>query len=208
MASPFFNSRSVWRHVSHLMSLFFGLSLGITVGFYVRTSSFNLIATISFTEPSAPSRVTQPPALALSSVSQSAAPASLLLPSPSPSPYLVTDVSVALRDEPTLMHSMDDDELFWRASMAPKIQQFPYKHVPKIAFLFLTKGPLPLTPLWDLFFKGHEGFYSIYVHPHPSYNGLALEDSVFHGRRIPSKVSTLSFAVGIISKINKVLDYY
>eukprot|EP00252_Welwitschia_mirabilis_P010174 TRINITY_DN23347_c0_g1_i1.p1 TRINITY_DN23347_c0_g1~~TRINITY_DN23347_c0_g1_i1.p1 ORF type:complete len:334 (-),score=36.86 TRINITY_DN23347_c0_g1_i1:231-1232(-) len=35
---------------------------------------------------------------------------------------------------------------------------------PKIAFMFLTPGPLPFEPLWERFFEGHEGKYSIYVH--------------------------------------------
>ncbi|GJP41204.1 hypothetical protein CLOM_g879 [Closterium sp. NIES-68] len=34
----------------------------------------------------------------------------------------------------------------------------------RIAFLFMTRGPLPLAPLWERFFKGHEGRFSIYVH--------------------------------------------
>ncbi|KAK7847936.1 hypothetical protein CFP56_006090 [Quercus suber] len=51
------------------------------------------------------------------------------------------------------------------------------------------KGAMPLAPLWELFFKGHEGLYSIYVHPNPSFNGTVPQGSVFHGRRIPSKVS-------------------
>ncbi|CAI0436557.1 unnamed protein product [Linum tenue] len=61
--------------------------------------------------------------------------------------------------------------------------------------MFLTRGPLPLAPLWELFFKGHEGFYSVYVHNLPNYNHTDPLDSVFHGRRIPSKVgrSTLRF---------------
>lgn len=74
--------------------------------------------------------------------------------------------------------------------MVPRVQEFPYKRVPKVAFMFLTKGAIPLGPLWEKFFKGHEGFYSIYVHPHPEFNFTVPEDSVFHGTRIPSKVST------------------
>ncbi|PIN23042.1 hypothetical protein CDL12_04237 [Handroanthus impetiginosus] len=50
------------------------------------------------------------------------------------------------------MHNMSDDEVLEQAS----------KFVPKVAFMFLTPGPLPLSPLWDKFFKGHEGMYSIY----------------------------------------------
>ncbi|CAN6439280.1 unnamed protein product [Victoria cruziana] len=85
------------------------------------------------------------------------------------------------------MHEMRDVELLWRASLVPKVGGYPYKRVPKVAFLFLTRGPLPLAPLWERFFKGHDGKYSIYVHAHPSYNGTVAEGSVFHDRRIPSK---------------------
>ncbi|KAI8015580.1 Glycosyltransferase BC10 [Camellia lanceoleosa] len=35
---------------------------------------------------------------------------------------------------------------------------------PKIAFLFLTPGSLPFEKLWDMFFHGHEGRFSVYVH--------------------------------------------
>ncbi|OWM65129.1 hypothetical protein CDL15_Pgr008716 [Punica granatum] len=87
------------------------------------------------------------------------------------------------------MHGMEEKELFWRASMSPKISEFPFKRVPKVAFMFLTRGPLPLRPLWEMFFKGVDaGLYSIYVHTHPSFNEPVPPDSVFHGRRIPSKV--------------------
>jgi Core-2/I-Branching enzyme len=54
----------------------------------------------------------------------------------------------------------------------------------KVAFMFMTKGKMPLMPLWERFFKGYKEKFSIYVHvstePH--------ESSVFHGRNIPSKV--------------------
>ena len=46
------------------------------------------------------------------------------------------------------MHKMDDDgELFWRASFVPRIGEFLYNHVPRVAYMFLTKGPIPLAPL-------------------------------------------------------------
>ncbi|RLN24841.1 uncharacterized protein C2845_PM07G03270 [Panicum miliaceum] len=57
-----------------------------------------------------------------------------------------------------------------------------------VAFLFLARGDLPLRPLWERFFAGHEGLYSIYVHTAPSYTGSPPEDSVFYGRTIPSQV--------------------
>ncbi|CAN4121822.1 unnamed protein product [Withania somnifera] len=84
---------------------------------------------------------------------------------------------------------MNDEELFWRSSMVPKVKEFPFVIVPKVAFMFLTRGPILLSPLWELFFKGHEGLYSIYVHSNPSYSQSSQVDEspVFHGRRIPSK---------------------
>nr|KYP61559.1 hypothetical protein KK1_016054 [Cajanus cajan] len=85
------------------------------------------------------------------------------------------------------MHDMTEEELLWRASMVPRIKELPSKHTPKVAFMFLAKGPLFLGPLWERFFKGNQGFYSIYVHSHPSFNDTVPQTSVFHGRRIPSK---------------------
>jgi len=87
-----------------------------------------------------------------------------------------------------VMHNMTDEELYWRASMAPMIRRAPDSRVPKVAFLFLVRGELPLRPLWEKFFEGHQGLYSIYVHAHPSYTGSPPADSVFHGRYIPSQV--------------------
>ncbi|KAG6591453.1 hypothetical protein SDJN02_13148 [Cucurbita argyrosperma subsp. argyrosperma] len=88
-----------------------------------------------------------------------------------------------------LMHSMTDEELFWRASFSPRIQNYPYERVPKIAFMFLTKGPLPLAPLWDRFLSGHQRLFSIYVHSLPSFKPNISRASAFHGRQIPSQVA-------------------
>lgn len=91
-----------------------------------------------------------------------------------------------------IMHDMNDQELIWRASMVPKVQNYPYNRVPKVAFMFLTRGPVLLSPLWEMFFKGYDGLFSIYVHcSNLSYNLTESEHSVFHGRRIPSKVRKL-----------------
>ncbi|KAI3691225.1 hypothetical protein L2E82_49458 [Cichorium intybus] len=35
---------------------------------------------------------------------------------------------------------------------------------PKIAFMFLSPGSLPFERLWDKFFQGHEGKFSIHIH--------------------------------------------
>lgn len=94
-----------------------------------------------------------------------------------------------IRPPSNLMHAMNDKELFWRGSFVPQIKTYPFKRVPKIAFMFLTKGPLPFAPLWERFFKGHEKLYSIYVHSMPSYNANFSPSSVFYKRQIPSQVA-------------------
>lgn len=93
-----------------------------------------------------------------------------------------------IRPPSNLMHTMSDEELIWRATLVPGIRKYPFKRNPKVAFMFLTKGPLPLAPLWERFFKGHKGRFSIYVHSMPSYNKEFPPSSVFYKRHIPSKV--------------------
>lgn len=91
-----------------------------------------------------------------------------------------------------LMHKMTDDELYWRATMLPKVQKYPFKRIPKVAFMFLTRGPLPLSSLWDVFFKGHEGLFSVYVHALPDYKLIVSRNSAFYERQIPSEVHYFS----------------
>ena len=83
----------------------------------------------------------------------------------------------------------DDDELMSLAAAAPRA----VVGSPKVAFLFLAKWDLPMAPLWDKFFDGHRGLYSVYVHTHPSFNASAFygRESAFYGRHIPSKVSLI-----------------
>ncbi|KAK9276871.1 hypothetical protein L1049_006408 [Liquidambar formosana] len=95
-----------------------------------------------------------------------------------------------LRDAITLKglwHSMSDQELMWRASMVPHMRDYPYNRTPKVAFMFLSRGALPLAPLWEKFFKGHEGLYSIYLHTSPEFTNELPESSAFYRRKIPSK---------------------
>lgn len=169
-------ARLQMNHVFHFLFLITGLSIGVAAGAFLERfmsvdgSSQNLLL---LPMPSSMHNTLLP--------SQQAAVPPLPVPL-SPPPNSVDSFP---------MHNMDDEELFWRASMVPMIQEFPYQRVPKIAFMFLTKGPIPLAPLWEKFFQGHHGFYSIYVHSDPLYNGVMPENSVFHGRQVPSKVSTL-----------------
>ncbi|MCL7040478.1 hypothetical protein MKW94_021408 [Papaver nudicaule] len=93
-----------------------------------------------------------------------------------------------IRPPVSLMHNMSDKELLWRASFVPKVKKYPFNRVPKVAFMFLTRGPLPLAPIWEKFLKGHQGFYSIYIHSLPSYRPNFPRSSVFYQRQIPSQV--------------------
>ncbi|XP_020270658.1 uncharacterized protein LOC109845797, partial [Asparagus officinalis] len=86
-----------------------------------------------------------------------------------------------------VMHDMTEEELLWRASMVPRIPTHPYKRIPKVAFMFLARGELPFAPLWEKFFRGHEGLFTIYLHLSPEYTGDVAKESVFYGRRIPSR---------------------
>ncbi|KAL8105910.1 hypothetical protein AgCh_029643 [Apium graveolens] len=82
---------------------------------------------------------------------------------------------------------MNDDELIWRASMVPVVIDPPFSWTPKVAFMFLTRGRLPLAPLWEKFFNGHDALFSIYLHTSPDFTNEPPESSVFYKRRIPGK---------------------
>ncbi|KAJ4783107.1 hypothetical protein LUZ62_034353 [Rhynchospora pubera] len=106
-----------------------------------------------------------------------------------PCPEETNGLDRYIKPPSSLIHSMTDEELLWTASFAPAIENYPFNRTPKVAFLFLTMGPLPLAPLWEMFFKGHEGFYSIYIHALPTYVAKFTPDSVFYQRFVPSKVA-------------------
>nr|XP_043637144.1 glycosyltransferase BC10-like [Erigeron canadensis]XP_043637145.1 glycosyltransferase BC10-like [Erigeron canadensis] len=56
---------------------------------------------------------------------------------------------------------------------------------PKVAFMFLTPGPLPFEMLWDKFFQGHDGRFTVYVHA--SREQLGHVSPHFIGRNIRSE---------------------
>lgn len=143
----------------YFVSFFLGFTLGIIIGFSSKKYSLPIPQVVS--------------------ISLSAA-ATLSTPQhpPLPPPMLMVELPGK---------EMGDEELMWRASMVPKISEYPFKRAPKIAFMFLTRGHLPLAPLWERFFKGHDGLYTIYVHADPSSDVQGPESGVFAGRRIPSK---------------------
>ncbi|KAK6921202.1 Glycosyl transferase, family 14 [Dillenia turbinata] len=160
---------NILNHVFHFLLFLIGFSLGVTSSFlYLRSLSFNFQATILSALPPSP-----PEPLLQQTLPPLPPPSALSLPPPLPPLLPLNDTISSL-----LMHKMDDDELFWRASMVPTIPIYPFERVPKVAFMFLTKGPLPLSPLWEKFYKGNEGLYSIYVHTHPSFTMSVPADSV------------------------------
>ncbi|EYU30001.1 hypothetical protein ABFS82_05G035200 [Erythranthe guttata] len=157
--------------LSYVFFFVFGLTFGIILCFHYKSFSFNLQVTNGqFSIFTSRSLLNQPP------------PINTPPPPPSKKP-------TAPKTHDEVLHGMSERELMWRASMAPKIKEFPFERAPKVAFMFLTRGPVILAPLWERFFRGHRGLYSIYVHSDPSFNGSEPDrDSIFHGRRIPSKV--------------------
>ncbi|CAN1812273.1 Glycosyltransferase BC10 [Linum perenne] len=86
-----------------------------------------------------------------------------------------------------LTHGMNDEEIFWRASLVPTKRDYPFDRLPKVAFMFLTRGPMPLLLLWERFFKGHQNYFTLYLHTDPGYVLNVSTDSPFYGRQIPSQ---------------------
>jgi hypothetical protein len=109
-----------------------------------------------------------------------------------------------------LMHDMTDEELFWRATLVPAAAGYPFRRVPKVAFMFLAgHGVLPLAPLWERFFRGHEGRFSVYVHAPPGVAINVSEDSPFYGRQIPSQVgacTSQSYAASARDRFNRLIS--
>ena len=181
-------------HVFHFVFFLIGLSIGITASLYIKSFLSYFRATpLSLPQSSPILLPLQSPASASPPVPPlplQLQPPSLPPPPPPPPP-----------PPKALMHNMDDGELFRRASTVPRIREFQSNYVPKVAFMFLTKGPIPLAPLWEKFFEGHEGRYTIYVHTHPLYNHSFPVNSVFHARKIPSQV------IFFLMLINSICDY-
>ncbi|KAG2582474.1 glycosyltransferase BC10-like [Panicum virgatum] len=81
--------------------------------------------------------------------------------------YPPQDYSYPVRDwfpsEPT--RELTDAETAARVVFRQILSTPPFiSRNPKIAFMFMTPSQLPFEKLWELFFKGHEGRYTIYVH--------------------------------------------
>ncbi|KHN39690.1 hypothetical protein glysoja_020768 [Glycine soja] len=53
--------------------------------------------------------------------------------------------------------------------------------------MFLTRGPLPMLPLWERFFHGHSSLFNIYIHSPPRFLLNVSHSSPFYLRHIPSQ---------------------
>ncbi|XP_057447833.1 glycosyltransferase BC10-like [Lotus japonicus] len=165
------------RYLGFLLLLAFGVTIGMIISFYYKSCTISLqFSQFSLSASQKPPPVSPPPP-------------PILQPIKRPKVSHVSHIA-GLKEflQPShVIHDMSDEELLWRASMTPKIHDYPFRRVPKVAFLFLVRSNVPLAPLWEVFFRGHEGYFSIYVHSHPSYNG-SDKSPLFRGRRIPSKI--------------------
>ncbi|GJP67703.1 hypothetical protein CLOP_g24492 [Closterium sp. NIES-67] len=94
------------------------------------------------------------------------------------SPSIKANVSDQLLDSDTLLRYKAGMVGLSESSVQP----------PKLAFLFMTRGRLPLAPFWERFFKGHEGFFSIYIHTAREFRYKPGDlPSAFEGAHIPSQ---------------------
>ncbi|KAL0884565.1 hypothetical protein Bca101_008546 [Brassica carinata] len=108
---------------------------------------------------------------------------------PTPPEKIVLVKETVVPEPEKVMHNMteEEEELMWRAT---KVQETPSTvKRKKVAFMFLTRGKLPLAKLWERFFNGHHGLFSVYIHTGDlSYVDDDIpETSPFFRRRIPSK---------------------
>ncbi|KAF4396289.1 hypothetical protein F8388_019835 [Cannabis sativa] len=159
IATKHSSSHFQFGHVVRLIFFIIGISIGISFSVYFKSFVFLLRTGLLNSLP-------QPPILPqqLSErPEQSSNQPTLPLRSP-------VDGDVEYNVKPKILHNMEDNELFSRATLVPRT-------LPKIAFMFLTKGPIPLGPLWETFFKGHEDLYNIYIHRHPSFIDSTPENS-------------------------------
>lgn len=98
-------------------------------------------------------------------------------------------IASILRGEPThgvsdVWHNMTDVELFEKAKNVAREERAGKR---KLAFLFLTRGRLPLAPLWWRFLKGYRKWYSIYIHTMPGFQYTKNLPRPFRRRQIPSQ---------------------
>ncbi|ESQ54224.1 hypothetical protein EUTSA_v10025381mg [Eutrema salsugineum] len=66
---------------------------------------------------------------------------------------------------PPSLREYSDDEIAARVVIREILSYPPViRKNSKVAFMFLTPGTLPFERLWNRFFQGHEGKFSVYIH--------------------------------------------
>ncbi|KAL8138219.1 hypothetical protein V2J09_004220 [Rumex salicifolius] len=65
---------------------------------------------------------------------------------------------------PLTRREFTDEEVASQVVISEILNMERRSKTPKIAFMFLTPGTLPFEKLWDLFFRGHDGKFTVYVH--------------------------------------------
>lgn len=76
---------------------------------------------------------------------------------------------------------------------------------PRVAFLFLTRGPIPLEHVWRRFFRNHEEKYSIYVHAADSRYSFP-NNSLFYNRTVPSQ-AVQKFEISLVEALRRLLAF-
>ncbi|CAI5534059.1 unnamed protein product [Closterium sp. Naga37s-1] len=114
-----------------------------------------------------------------------------------PSPFNATFSTLSRSDPLPLPHSepssstsspSSDSSSSSTSPSAPSSPSAAAPPIPKIAFLFLTRGPLPLAPLWERFFRNHSAYFSAYMHAAtPGYRVEPRVRKSLNLRAVPSK---------------------
>nr|XP_043627158.1 glycosyltransferase BC10-like [Erigeron canadensis] len=86
-------------------------------------------------------------------------------------------------------HEEDDENELFQLAGGSSTEMLPASAQKKIAFMFLTTGPLPMAPLWERYFNRtkRKNLYNIYIHADPNLQYDLIFQGVFTNRTIPSK---------------------
>ncbi|KAL9226768.1 hypothetical protein vseg_002540 [Gypsophila vaccaria] len=129
-------------------------------------------------------------------------------PPPPPPPH-----APALPPQP--VYVVDDEEDAQLRQRAARASPSPVGGPKKVAFLFLTTGPLPFAPLWERFFSqsGANGLYNIYIHfgsgptAGPNPDRSLIFTGVFSGRVIPTSKPTERNTPTLVSAARRLLAH-
>ncbi|KAI3944578.1 hypothetical protein MKW98_021036 [Papaver atlanticum] len=115
---------------------------------------------------------------------------------------------------PPLPPTPEEEEDLNLFLLAAKVNSTPTPNAPqKIAFLFLTTTPLPLAPLWELYFNQNRtqnnqtrNLFNIYIHADPSRPYNPPFSGYFFNRTIPSSKPTQRGSPSLIASARRLLS--